>query len=102
MTTLARDAGGHHIQAIRPGVVQTVSVGVASAAVTNPFGGSTTIVRVVSTVACHYAVGSAPTATTGSTYLPAGVVEFVSVRPGEKVAFIRSAGDGLAYVTEGS
>ncbi len=102
MTRLAVDERGYHIQAIRPGTVQTVSVGASSAAVSNGFAGNSTILRIISTTACHYVLGSSPTATTSDSYLPADVVEYVSCRPGEKIAFIQNAAGGTAYVTEGA
>ncbi|MGI9503261.1 MAG: hypothetical protein ACR2RE_09425, partial [Geminicoccaceae bacterium] len=58
MTLLAKDANGKVVQAIKPGTIQTVTVGVASAAVTNVFGDTSTIVRVVSSTDCHYRTGS--------------------------------------------
>lgn len=102
MTHLARDSNGNTIQAIRLGTVQTVTVNGTSAPTTNAFIAQTTIIRIVCTAACHYTVAAAPTATTSMTYLPAGVVEFVSVTAGEKIAFIQNVGAGVAYVTEGA
>ena len=80
--------------------VQVVTVGAASAATTNAVGGQTHHVRIVSTTACHYVTGKTPTATTSLSYLPADVVEYVDITPGEKIAFIQHAAGGYAYVTE--
>lgn len=105
MTKLATDSDGHAIPAIRPGTVQTVSVSSASAAVSNFFAARTTIIRIVSTTDCHYVVNDSPTATTSDTFLPANAVEFVRVNggdSGDKIAFIRNASDGTAYITEGT
>ena len=41
-----------------------------------------------------------PTATTSMAYLPAGEVEVIKVSPGEKMAAIRTSGDGTLYCTE--
>ncbi len=57
-------------------------------------------VRLVSTTNCHYVIGSAPTATTGDPFLPAGTIEYIRIGINEKVAFIQRAGTGDAYVTE--
>ena len=80
--------------------VQTVTVGATSAATTNAVSANTHHVRIVSTTACHYVTGKTPTATTSLSYLPADVVEYVDITPGEKVAFIQNAAGGTAFVTE--
>lgn len=46
----------------------------------------TSFVRLAADVACYYEIGSDPTAGTGSTLLPAGVVEYRAIRGGHKVA----------------
>ena len=84
---------------LRPGTVQVVSY-TTSVATTNAFASSTHQIRIVATTACHYILGAAPTATTSHTYLPADVVEYIDVSPGEKIAFIQHASGGNAYVTE--
>lgn len=84
----------------RPRRTQTVTVGVSSAAVTNAFGQGIHVIRIVSTTDCHFAIDKTPTATTSDTFLPANVVEYISVHQGEKVAFIQNAAGGTAYVTE--
>lgn len=83
-----------------PSTNQTVAVGAASAAVTNPFGAYTTVVRLCSTTACHIALGANPTATASSIYLPANVPWFIEVAPGQKVAVIQNAAAGTLFVTE--
>jgi len=100
MTSMPIVAGGLAVPVLAPGTVQTVSVSGVSTAVANAFGATTRVIRVVATTAIHYAVGSAPTATTSDSYLPADVVEFIHVSPGQKIAFIQNASSGTAYVTE--
>ena len=84
----------------RPITTQTVAVGTASAAITNPVGAQIRRVRLISTTACHVAIGSAPTATATDMYLAAGREEYFSIHPGEKVAVIQDAAAGTLYVTE--
>lgn len=64
------------------------------------FNAQTTVVRVVATTNCHIRFGANPTATTSNVYLPAGVVEYFRVTPGDKVAAIKNATAGSLYVTE--
>ena len=85
---------------LRHGTTQTISVASSSAAVSNAFGDGTHYVRVVSTTNCHITFAGSPTATTSMAYLPAGEVEIIKVSPGEKMAAIRTSGDGPLYCTE--
>jgi hypothetical protein len=84
------------------GTAQDIAVAAASAAVTNPFGANIFDIRVVSTTACWVTISKAPTATAAapSAYLPAGVVEYFHVSPGEKIAAIRASADGTMSVSE--
>lgn len=84
------------------GVSQNVSVAVASAAVTNAFGANTFEIRVVSTTNCWLSFGASPTASAAANnvYLPANVVEYYHVNPGQKVAAIRDSADGTLNVAE--
>lgn len=67
------------------------------------FGAYTHDVRVVSTTNCHIAFGSDPTAAAtddNGIYLPAGVVEYFHVTPGQKLAVIQDTGAGVLCVAE--
>lgn len=103
MSLLARDRNQQVIQGITPINGQNIAVGAASA-LSTLFANDTTIIRLVSNVGLHYAVGPAATvvATAASAYLPAGVVEFIGVTKGMKVAVIQDVGAGVANITEGA
>ena len=58
------------------------------------------VIRIVATQACYYAIGSAPTATTSDTYLPANEVEYLIVNPGQKVSFVQVSSGGTASVSQ--
>ena len=83
-----------------PRTTQSVAYTASSAATTNAVGSQIYAVRLVSTSDSHYALGESPTATTSDPYLPADTIEIISIKPGQKVAFIRNTADGTAYVTE--
>lgn len=101
MSLLALDRNGNPIQAGRPGASQRVSIGAASVVLGQALGDRTTLIRVAATVDCHLALGAAPMATTDDLLLPAGVVEYIAVRPGiDTLAVIRSVQDGDLFVTE--
>lgn len=99
MSILAMDDFGQRIQALRPGVAQEVPIGPDSQASVG-FGAATTVVRLVATSHCRFTLGNAPAATASSHYLPAGIPEYFRVVPGEKLAVLRVASDGVLYITE--
>lgn len=87
---------------MRPDTAQEITVAGTSATHTNAFGSQTHVVRLSGTTALRYAVGAPASvaATATSTYLPAGVIEYIQVRPGEKVAAIQESAGGKLSVTE--
>jgi hypothetical protein len=62
-----------------------------------PIPAGCTAVRLISDVACNYAIGADAEATASSALLPANIVEYVAVSPGDRVSFIGGAGN--LYVT---
>ena len=56
-------------------------------------------VRLCADTDTYYAVGSNPTATTSSTFLPADTIEIIKVDVGDKVAGIIDTGTGILGVT---
>jgi hypothetical protein len=82
------------------GTAQEVTTGAASAA-SSAFGSQTFAIRVSCTVACRIIVGDGtPTALATSAYLPANVIEYIRVSPGQKIAAIQETGAGKLSVTE--
>lgn len=60
-------------------------------------------VRLVCTTNCHINFGANPTAAatdSNGIYLPAGVVEYFHVNPGQKVAVIQDSASGTLCVAE--
>lgn len=87
---------------MRPGTTQEITTSGSSAVTTNPIGDHIHVVRLCATAACRYAIGIPASVAAGATgtYLPANVVEYIQVRPGEKVAAIQDVGAGKLSVTE--
>ena len=101
MAKLVYDQSGEPIQALYQGTVQNVSIA-ATSAKSAAFGGITQTIRIVADVDCFYLIGADPTASSSNgSELPAGVVEIVGVKPGQKIAVIRKATDGNLNITEG-
>lgn len=76
--------------AMEPGVDQapvTFSTTAASAA----FGANTRFIEMCGSVAFHYVVADAPTATTNAMYVPATSPKYIGVNPGQKIAAIAAA-----------
>jgi hypothetical protein len=89
--------------ASRLGTTQTVAYTGSSAGISNPFGGQTRRIRVVANSACHVRIGDgAQTATIADPYLPSGWVDYLVVTPGQSLAVIRAATDGLVTATSGT
>ena len=84
------------------GTSQVVAVGAASAAITNGVGANIHDIRVVSTTNCWITIATTPVASAaaGSMYLPAGLVEYLRVSPGQKVAAIQDSAAGTLNVSE--
>lgn len=57
----------------------------------NAFNSLTNYIRFVSTSNCHILINADPTATTSTTYVPAGAVEYFGVTPGHKIAVVAAA-----------
>ena len=86
----------------RVGGTQTIAFD-ANAAIANVFGPETYQLRLVADSACCYRVGDgAQTATTADTYLPANVIEYVIVSPGQSISAIKAATNGLVTATAGT
>jgi FtsP/CotA-like multicopper oxidase with cupredoxin domain len=67
------------------------------------FSAQTTEVRVVSSTNCHINIGQNPTAAAtdnNGMYLPANVVEYFHVAPGERLAVIQDTAGGTMTVSE--
>ncbi len=103
MSKLQRDQAGQLYPAIigKHGTTQVVTANATSAQST-AFGAETTLVRIATSnytgagAHLHYEVGANPTAsTTTSPLLPCGLIEYVVVAPGEKIALIRGGGTNI-------
>lgn len=70
-----------------------------TAAQSSAIGSGIHHVRLAATTACHYAIGTNPTATDADTYLPANTIEKIRINPGEKISFIRTSASGSAFIT---
>jgi hypothetical protein len=86
----------------RAGGTQTIAFD-ASVAITNAFGPETYQLRLVADSACCYRIGDgAQTATIADTFLPANVIEYVIVSPGQRISAIKAATNGLITATAGT
>jgi len=86
----------------RAGVTQTIAFD-TSAAIANPFGPETFQLRLVANSACCFRIGDgAQTATTSDTFLPANVIDYVIVSPGQRISAVKAASNGLVTATAGT
>lgn len=94
---------GNFLPTIKLGSSQDVTVSGTSAQSTAiGVSGQTPnrLVRLVSTTACRIITGANPTALSNSTFLPANVVEFSEISPGDKIAVIQESVGGKLNITE--
>lgn len=90
------------MNAIRYGASQSVAIGAASV-VSTAFSATCTMIRVSASGACYIKIGDGtPVAAAGtSTYMPANIVEYIKVAPGQKAAVIQiGASTGIVDITE--
>lgn len=89
---------------VRQGATQTVAYTGTSATVTNVFGVQTYAIRISANSACHYRVVEAAggAAVVTDTFLPANVIEYLIVTPGQKISAIQSPTNGLVTGTAGT
>ena len=89
-------------QASRAGITQTIAYD-SSAAIANAFADGTYQVRLVANSACCYRIGDgALAATLADSFLPANTIEYVIVTPGQWIAAIKAASNGLVTATAGT
>jgi hypothetical protein len=86
----------------RTGTTQVIAFD-GSVGATNKFGSATYQLRLAANAACCYRIGDgAQTATLADVFLPANTVEFVTVSPGQNIAAIKAASNGLVTATAGT
>jgi hypothetical protein len=86
----------------RVGITQTIAFD-GSVGAAGKFGAETFQIRLTASSACCYRIGDGTqTATTADIFLPANTVEFVTVTPGQNIAAIKAATNGLVTATAGT
>jgi Fe2+ transport system protein FeoA len=93
----ARDSNNATANIIRPGpTIQNLTFGPSSVA-SAPISDGVRVVRLAATASCRYRLGEPATAS--SILLPAGVVEYIGVTPGDVIHVIQvSSGGDLSIV----
>lgn len=89
------------LPAIFLGACQNLALS-TTAGSSSTFGSTTGLIRIVATVDCYIHIATTPAATTSSSLLPAGVVEYFGTSPGEKVSFKSVSDVGVISITEAS
>ena len=86
----------------RIGATQTIAYD-GSVAIASAFGPETYQLRLVSNSGCCFRIGDgAQTASSSDPYLPPNAVEYVTVSPGQRIAAIKAATNGLVTATGGT
>lgn len=99
-SSLVQGQQHENFQAIYPGTSQALSFS-GSSAQSTAVGTQTTLVRLFATQDCFIAIGANPTAAANTSYfLPGGIIDFVGIQPGQKIAAIQSSQSGTLYISE--
>ena len=98
MAKMPIDANSQSIQVLSPSTTVITQAFTGTAATASAISADCNVVRLVATEACHYALTG--TATTSSTYLPSGVMEYIRVGGGETLSVIQNASGGTLFITE--
>jgi hypothetical protein len=102
MSKLLKDQAGVIYPAIvgKLGTNQNLTAGATTAA-SSAFGQETTLIRVALSpltgagAHVHFAIGTTPVATTSTAFLPCGVIEYIAVAPGDKIALLRGGATSI-------
>ena len=87
-------------QSSRPGTTQNVAYTGTHGVVTNGVSVGVNQVRVNCSTAAFIAFGASPAATTSDIFMAAGVPEYFTVSPGQKVSAVQASSGGTLSVTE--
>jgi len=105
--TLARDQSGHVMGVASPGACQQVSFNNSAGDAVQSTAFTSTVIRIVSTADCFYAIGANPTAVPNgaSHFLPSGVPYDWEVTVGHKISVVdadasSAAAGEVLYITE--
>jgi hypothetical protein len=96
-----KDDGSTALPAIFLGSCQNSAI-TTTVGYSTPFGSTTGLIRIVSTVDCYIQIGLTPVASTSTPLLLSGVVEYFGTSPGEKISFKSVADTGIISITEAS
>lgn len=90
----------------RQGAIKNITLA-ATAASSGAFGAQTYQLRLSTTSACWYLISEDGTegatvaaSKTNASYLPANVIEYVTVTPGQKLSAIQDSATGTLNITE--
>lgn len=89
----------YDLQVVRPESEQVIAY-TGTAGNSTPFDASYQQIRIVATSNCHYRIGAGVTALVTDNYLPLGVIEYVKVRPGDRISVIQNSAGGNLHVAK--
>lgn len=100
MSIEGRSSSQPGFQAIYLGSAQKI-VTSSGAVGSVPFQTATTLIRLFCTQDCFISIGLNAVATTSSTFMPAGIIEYFGVSAGFIVSSLQVSTGGILYISEG-
>lgn len=83
----SRDDGSHMVPLPSHPAVAQQTVSFTASTQSSAFNSETRMIRIVADAESRYLVGASPTALATSNFLPANTIEYLSVQPGDIIAF---------------
>lgn len=100
MSKQVTNSGVAGFNAIYLGLTQSIVTSNVSQSIS--FSPPSTMLRIFCTADCYVAIGPSAVATTASAYMPAGVVDYVGMLPGDSISVLQVSSSGTCYVTAGA
>lgn len=96
----------YNFNRILEGTTQALTTTGTSTSTATAFGSQTRAIMINANTAIHFAIATAPVATSAganpSPFLPANETNFFNVAPGQKIAVVKAASNGLVTSTDGT
>lgn len=83
----------------RLGATNNVTIATTSTAVASAtFGTETYQIRIAAPAACFFKIDTAPTAATSDAYMPANILDYITVTPGQKISVFSATTQTVSIV----
>jgi hypothetical protein len=82
----------------RLNITQSLVLTTSTSAASSAFGSQTYMIRIAAPSSCTFVIGATPTATATDAFLPSTWVDYITVSPGQKIAFFSAGAQTVSIV----